>query len=190
MSKVHGGWSDVTHSSNRRNNVTYLILPLKPVQTVLGLKLELGADETLLRELEEPGEQGVIGGWLPIAQVSVQPDVQGLDQGLAVLLATDAPVQGVVSREQQLEDLTRAGERPVRCQEDVYVGGFQFAVVVRQALDQPLHRAGLQEAHPHRLPFQMRDLVVRILANRNGRITRVIQLLAWGRKHAVTLGFL
>lgn len=83
-----------------------------------------------------------------------------------MLLATGVPVQGIVSREQQLEDLMRAGERPVRRQKDVYVGGLQFAVVVCQALDQPLHRAGLQEAHPHRLPFQVRDLVVRILANR------------------------
>lgn len=185
MFKVHAGWNDVTHSP-RINNVTYLILPLKPVQTVLGLKFELGAEETLLRELKEPGEQRVIGGWLPVARVSVQPDVQGLDQGLAVLLAAGAPIQGIVSREQQLEDLTRAGERPVCGQKDVYVGRLQFAVVVRQALDQPLHRAGLQEAHPHRLPFQMRDLVVGILANRNGRITCVLKLLAlWGLTHAL-----
>lgn len=102
------------------------------MQSVLGLKLEFGADEALLRELEESGEQGMIRGWLPVARVSVQPDVQSLDQSLAMLLA---PVQGVVSREQQLEDVTRAGERPVRRQEDVYVGGLQLAVVVRQALD-------------------------------------------------------
>lgn len=166
----------MTHS--QWNNVTYLILPLKPVQSVFGLKLEFGADKTLLRELEEPGEQGMIGRWFPVARIGVQPDVQGLDQGLAVLLAAGAPVQGVESREQQLENLTWAGESPVRRQEDVYVGGLQFAVVVRQALDQPLHRAGLQEAHPHRLPFQVRDLVVRILSNYNGRITWVLQLLA------------
>lgn len=141
------------------------------MQPVFSLKLELRADEALLRELEEPGEQGMARGWLPVARVCVQPDVQGLDQGLAVLLAADAPVQGVVSREQQLEDITRAGERPVRCQEDVYIGGLQLAVVVRQALDQPLHRAGLQETHPHRLPFQVRDLVVRILESRSKPIT-------------------
>lgn len=162
----------MTHSPRPRwSNITYLILPLEPVQPVLGLKLELGAVEALLRELEEPGEQGMTRGWLPVAQIGVQPDVQGLDQGLAVLLAAGAALQGVVSREQQLEDLMRARERPIRRQEDVYVGGLQLAVVVRQALDQPLHRAGLQEAHPHRLPFQVRDLVVGILASRNRRVT-------------------
>jgi len=80
-----------------------------------------------------------------------------------MLFAAGALVQGVVSREQQLEDITRAGERPVRRQKDVYVGGLQLAVVVRQALHQPLHRARLQEAYPHRLPFQMRDFVVGVL---------------------------
>jgi len=125
----------VTHSAGRRNNITYLILPLKPVQPVLGLKLELGAGETLLRELEEPGEQGMVGGWLPVVRVSVQPDVQGLNESLVMLLAADAPIQGVISREQQLEDLTWGGECPVRRQEDVYVGGLQLAVVVRQTFD-------------------------------------------------------
>lgn len=152
------------YQGNRERDITYLILALKAVQPVPGLKLELGAEQAPMREVEESGEERVVGGRLPVAGIRVQPDVQGLDQGLAMLLAAAGVlVQGVVSREQQLEDLARRRERPISRQEDVYVGGLQLAVVIRQALDQPLHRAGFQEAHPHRLPFQVRDLVVRIL---------------------------
>lgn len=93
--------------------------------------------------------------------------MQSLNKGLAMLLAAGGPIQSVVSREQQLEDFTRTGERSVCCQEDVYVSGLQLAVVVRQTFDQPLHRAGLQETHSYRLPFQVRNLVVRILENRD-----------------------
>lgn len=108
--------------------------------------------------------------------------MQSLDEGLAVLLAAGGPVQGVVSREQQLEDFTRAGERPVCRQEDVYVSGLQLAVVVRQTFDQPLHRAGLQETHSHRLPFQMWNLVVRILENRNEYISWILKLLTKNKR--------
>lgn len=158
----------VTYRKKKRKKkikgvITYLILALKAMQPVPGLKLELGAKEAPLREVEEPGEERVVGGWLPVARICVQPNVQGLDQGLAMLLAAGVLVQGVVSREQQLEDLLRRREGPISRQEDIYVGGLQLAVVVCQTFHQPLHRAGFQEAHPHRLPFQVRDLVVGIL---------------------------
>lgn len=147
------------------------------MEPVPGLKLELRAEQTPMREVEEPREEGVVGGWLPVARIRVKPDVEGLDQGLAMLLAAGVLVQGVVSREQQLEDFTRRRERSIGRQEDVYVGGLQLAVVVRQALDQPLHRPGFQETHPHRFPFQVRDLVVRILYI--GRMFLCQKLFEW-----------
>lgn len=78
--------------------ITYLILALKAMQPVPGLKLELRTEQAPMREVEEPGEEGVIGGWFPVARICVQPNVQGLDQGLAMLLAAGVLVQGVVSR--------------------------------------------------------------------------------------------
>lgn len=86
-----------------------------------GLKLELGAEEMPMREVQQPGEEGMVRGRLPVTRICVQPYVQGLHQGLAVLLAAGTIVERVVPGEQQLEHLTRGRERPIRRQEDVYV---------------------------------------------------------------------
>lgn len=80
--------------------ITYLILALKAMQPVPGLKLELRAEQASMREVEEHGEERVVGGRLPVTRICVQPNVQGLDQGLAMLLAAARVfVQGVVSCE-------------------------------------------------------------------------------------------
>jgi len=54
---------DADQTSRRRarepetTGFTYLIFPLEAVQSMLGLKLELGAEQTPIRELEEPAEE-------------------------------------------------------------------------------------------------------------------------------------
>ena len=117
-----------------------------------GLELELGAGEAAMRKVEEAREQRVVGRWAPVTWIGVEPDVERLDEGLAVL-GVGRLVQRVVASEQQLEHLARRRERPVGRQEDVYIGRLELPVVVRQALHEPLHRARLQEAHTHCLPF-------------------------------------
>lgn len=118
-----------------------------------------------MREVEDSAEQGVVRGRLPVAWIGVQPYVKSLDQSLSVLLTcqgTGSLIEGIVPRQQQLQHFPRRGERPIRRQEDIDIRRLEFPVVVRQTFHQPLHRACFQETHPHRLPFQMRDLVVRV----------------------------
>lgn len=122
------------------------------MQSVPGLELELRAGQPAMGKVQEPREQRVAGRRAPVTWIRVQPDVERLDEGLAVLRGRDL-VERVVPLEQELEDLAGRRERPVGGQEDVYVGRLELAVVVGQALDQTLHRAGLEEAHAHRLPF-------------------------------------
>ena len=135
-----------------------------------------------MREVEDSAEQGVVRGRLPVAWIGVQPYVKSLDQSLSVLLTcqgTGSLIEGIVPRQQQLQHFPRRGERPIRRQEDIDIRRLEFPVVVRQTFHQPLHRAGFQETHPHRLPFQMRDLVVRVLieSSRNWRKKLVEELM-------------
>lgn len=113
---------------------------------------KLGAGQPPVGKVEQPRKQWMTGRGPPVTWVGVQPYVQGLDEGLSVL-GVGGLVQRVVPREQQLEHLARRRKRPVSGQKDVYVGRFQFSVVVCEALHQTLHRTGFQKPHPHRLPF-------------------------------------
>ena len=63
----------------------------------------------------------------------------------------------------EVDDGSCAGEGPVRGEKDGDVGGVQLARVGAERRHQPLEGAGLDETHPHRLPLQVRDLIVRVL---------------------------
>ena len=65
--------------------------------------------------------------------------------------------------QEQVEDLLGAGEGPVGGEEDVNVGRLEFADVGGEALHELLEGAGLDEAHPHRLPLQVRYVVVGLI---------------------------
>ncbi len=56
------------------------------------------------------------------------------------------------------------GEGPVGGEEDVDVGGLELAHVGGEALHQLLERARLDEADAHRLPLQVRDVVLVVIA--------------------------
>lgn len=159
-------WNKVEFCKKSNFSLTYLIFTLKPVQTMPCLELEFRARKSSMREVEDSAEQGVVRRRLPVARIGVQPYVKRLNQSLSMLFTCQGAgsfIEGIVPRQQQLQHFPRRGERSIRRQEDIDIRRLEFPVVVRQTFHQPLHRAGFQETHPHRLPFQMRDLVVRVL---------------------------
>ncbi len=60
---------------------------------------------------------------------------------------------------QKIDDLLRTRERPISGEENVDVRRLEFADLGGQSLDELLQRAGFDEAHADRLPFQMGDFI-------------------------------
>lgn len=71
--------------------------------------------------------------------------------------------EGQVAVDDEVEDLAGGGKGAVGGQEHVDEGGLQLPRVRGEGLHQAFQSPGLEEPDPHRLPFQVRDLIVIVL---------------------------
>ena len=65
---------------------------------------------------------------------------------------------------EQVQHLLRRGERSVGCQKNIDIGRLNLTGISRgQVFHQATQGTGLYESNAYRLPFQMRNAIVRIL---------------------------